>query len=313
MDSSTINLNNTVFTTGSDVNNKAMKLAYSYPTNQAKQYFKLDGSLPQGFGTKDTNPFLILTNVNKLPNDYYLDISLESKDKYSCSGLYIDKDIVSLGLYDDRIITESIQTAGLSITKKSDIVKLHSDESFIELSPLQAVVAVGRLEPPEEGSIVLAADRNVVLMGGDSVILESERALSISSNENILLNSQVTINGDTIIKEGCGIYLTSDRRRKEKFSAINTSYLDVVKATPVLNYYYKNSDKQQVGIIAQDLENALSANIDVFVNKQDTVELKNQRSLSETKLVYILWKALQEETELRNKLEQRVAELEQNF
>ena len=317
MDSSTINLNNTVFTTGSDVNNKAMKLAYSYPAHQERQYFKLDGSLPQGFGTEDTNPFLILTNVNKLPNDYYLDISLESKDKYSCSGLYIDKDIVSLGLYDDRIIPESIQTAGLSIAKDGtttlDSRNKYNKNSYIQLSPVDIVLACNSSAHSDQGCIVLAADRNVVLMGGDSVVLESERALSISSNENILLDSQVTINGDTIIKESCGIYLTSDRRRKEKFSAIDASYLDVVKATPVLNYYYKNSDKQQVGIIAQDLENALSTNIDVFVNKQDTVELKNQRSLSETKLVYILWKALQEETELRNKLEQRVAELEQNF
>ena len=96
------------------------------------------------------------------------------------------------------------------------------------------------------------------------------------------------INGDLEIAEGKQILVTSDRRRKEDFTPVEEKYLPIVCSVPVLNYHYKNSEKQQVGIIAQDLENVLSKNIDCFVTKQDTSELKDKRSLNESKLIFIL-------------------------
>ena len=132
-----------------------------------------------------------------------------------------------------------------------------------------------------------------------------------SSNELLFTKSKKDVQVGTLdVAESGGITFTSDRRRKENFSAISESYLEVVEKVPVMNYNYKNSLIPQIGIIAQDLESTNISNVDCFIKIEDSLELKNKRSLYETKLVYILWKALQEESKLRKKLEQRVADLE---
>lgn len=132
---------------------------------------------------------------------------------------------------------------------------------------------------------------------------EDIKLLFTKSTENVTF-------GNITLAENSQIFFSSDRRRKENFSPISDSYLEVVNNVPVMNYNYKNSIIPQVGIMAQDLEDTNISNIDCFVTIEDSFELKNKRSLYETKLVYILWKALQEETELRKKLEKRVEDLE---
>lgn len=143
----------------------------------------------------------------------------------------------------------------------------------------------------------------------DYASAESNKLLFAKSSEDVEFGN-ATIKGNLTIDDGKQIQFTSDRRRKDNFSTIKDSYLDIVKQIPVLKYTYKNSSIPQVGIIAQDLETTNISDISCFVNIQETSEFKDKRSLYETKLVYILWKALQEESELRKKLEQRVADLE---
>lgn len=126
----------------------------------------------------------------------------------------------------------------------------------------------------------------------------------------VLYSDDIEVKGNIKMDEGKEILFTSDYRRKEDFKAIGLQYLPVVCDVPVINYRYKNSSKQQVGIIAQDLEKVMNKNIDCFVSIEETADIKDQRSLNETKLVYILWKALQEEVQERKKLEQRLANLE---
>lgn len=131
----------------------------------------------------------------------------------------------------------------------------------------------------------------------------SDTLLFTKSNEDVQF-------GNVEILEDCNIQFTSDRRSKDNFAPIEESYLSVVENVPVLNYTYLNSTKPQVGIIAQDLEATNIPNMECFVNVHETIDLPDKRCLYETKLIYILWKALQEETELRKKLEKRVEDLE---
>lgn len=138
--------------------------------------------------------------------------------------------------------------------------------------------------------------------------------LDLSPNKPSLnIEAVDTYTSNIYLKDGSEIKFTSDRRRKENFAPIKDSYLDIVLNTPVLNYNYKGSKKQQVGIIAQDLENAVKNNIDCFVSKEDTIELKDKRSLNETKLIYILWKSIQEQNDYIQKLEKRLNDLERNL
>ena len=124
---------------------------------------------------------------------------------------------------------------------------------------------------------------------------------------------KINVNGTIYMAENEQMMYVSDARRKENFETLNQSYLDVVNKVPVFKYNYKNSNKNQIGIIAQDLEKALENYKECFISVQDTTELENQRSLNENKLIFILWKALQEETILRQNLEKRLETLESNF
>ena len=128
--------------------------------------------------------------------------------------------------------------------------------------------------------------------------------------KNITLKSRNPIKCSSIeMQEGTDITYISDRRCKENISALKFNYLDTILKTPVVHYNYLNDSIHQVGIIAQDLEDNLPANQDVFIRKTNSDGLKNRRSIAETKLVYILWKGLQEEAQAREKLEKELEEL----
>ena len=144
-------------------------------------------------------------------------------------------------------------------------------------------------------------EKTILSLGNELVAVQATK---------ITLNTDITIDDKGLnIGEGKQLLYTSDKRRKDNFAPIKDSYLNVVNNVPVLSYTYKGSTKKQVGIIAQDLEVVLDDLQDSFITIQDTAELKNKRSLNETKLIYILWKALQEETLARKELENKVKEL----
>lgn len=111
------------------------------------------------------------------------------------------------------------------------------------------------------------------------------------------------------LKSGRIIEYLSDRRLKENIVPLKLSYSDAILNTPIVHYNYLHDDKPQVGIVAQDLEATLPANQDVFIKVGKGDGLDDRRTIAETKLVYILWKGLQEEIEARKKLEQEIGEL----
>ena len=169
----------------------------------------------------------------------------------------------------------------LQKTRINDTISLYSDDSADDPTKVCGLVL-------NKGTASLKAYNK-------GLTITSEAA-SFSLNVAMAENTQITF--------------VSDRRRKDNFESINERYLPVVENVPVFYYTYKNSDKQQVGIIAQDLEKVWPSHSQCFINIQNTSELLNQRSLYETKLTYILWKALQEEILARKNLEKRLAALE---
>lgn len=111
--------------------------------------------------------------------------------------------------------------------------------------------------------------------------------------------------------EGYTIRYTSDERAKYNINPITDSYLKVVQNTPIVDFYYKqNNSEKQVGLIAQTLQSNLDNNKHCFVStiKDDVIE--DKLVINETKLVYILWKAIQEQQEQIEKLKKKVQDLE---
>lgn len=146
--------------------------------------------------------------------------------------------------------------------------------------------------------------------------LTGTQTLTIRNSNNIKMEikdtgfwfsgADVHISGRDLVLNGGGLKTLSDERYKENITINNSNYLDVVINTPIIKYNYINSSIQHVGIGAQTLEQNIKDVPHCFVDHYITPECADKRMIRETKLVYILWKALQEEVEERKKLEKYI-------
>lgn len=103
---------------------------------------------------------------------------------------------------------------------------------------------------------------------------------------------------------------TSDKRAKENIYPLMASALDIINAVQVYTFNYKNSDQTTIGLIAQEM---LPYNLGgaTFVSNPDaTGEDGDYMSITESKLVYLLLKGMQEQQEQINHLKQRIIDLE---
>lgn len=122
-------------------------------------------------------------------------------------------------------------------------------------------------------------------------------------------DSGILFDKDLSLVNSAQLIITSDKRLKDNISEIPTQYSSIIEQVPVVSFNYKNSDQKHIGIIAQDLKKALSDNVDSFIKTVPDPSLGEKLTLAETKLVYILWKALQEEIEARRRLDEKLTAL----
>lgn len=102
---------------------------------------------------------------------------------------------------------------------------------------------------------------------------------------------------------------TSDIRAKKDISKATFAARDVIKALPIYSYILKENNERNIGIIAQD---ALDINLDGFElvkNKEATGKDGDYMAIKESKLVYVAWKAIQEQEEIIEKQQQEIDEL----
>lgn len=86
----------------------------------------------------------------------------------------------------------------------------------------------------------------------------------------------------------------SDRRAKSNITPTQFSALNIVNSLPTYTFNYNNKEEKTLGLIAQE---AAEFNLDGF-NMVDNLEATGQdgdfMQMKESKLVYVLWKAVQE-------------------
>jgi hypothetical protein len=99
---------------------------------------------------------------------------------------------------------------------------------------------------------------------------------------------------------------TSDRRAKSNITPAKFSALQIVNSLPTYTFNYKGKEEKTLGLIAQE---AAEFNLDGF-NMVDNFEATGQdgdyMQMKESKLVYVLWKAVQE---LSSEVEELKAEI----
>jgi len=88
---------------------------------------------------------------------------------------------------------------------------------------------------------------------------------------------------------------TSDRRAKTDIKPINQSVLPLVINTQLYSFKYKDLDTPSIGIIAQDVQDVDFDGFSLVDNKEATGQDMDYMSIHESKLIYVLWKAVQEQ------------------
>lgn len=102
---------------------------------------------------------------------------------------------------------------------------------------------------------------------------------------------------------------TSDRRAKSNITPAEFTALDIIKQLPVYTFNYLNDPKLSVGLIAQE---AAEHNLDGFnmvENLDASGEFGDFMQMKESKLVYVLWKAVQELSAEVEELKSQIASL----
>lgn len=97
---------------------------------------------------------------------------------------------------------------------------------------------------------------------------------------------------------------TSDKNLKKDFVAL-PSVLKMIQDTPVYSFNYKGTNLPSIGIMAQDVEQYSFDKFKLVDSSSDGV-----LSIHESKLVYILWKGIQEQQQQIEELRAEIAKLQ---
>lgn len=108
---------------------------------------------------------------------------------------------------------------------------------------------------------------------------------------------------------------TSDQRAKSHIQLFKSNALDIVNKLPVYEFHYRNNDTPSIGVLAQDAITFDEQFTDFsLVNNPDaTGEDGDFMTIKESKLVYILWKAVQEQQAQINYLQEQLNELKESL
>ena len=99
---------------------------------------------------------------------------------------------------------------------------------------------------------------------------------------------------------------TSDYRAKKDFKELNIDALELINKVRLYSFKYKDSNQPSIGIIAQDVQDVNIEGFDLVDNKTATGDNFDYMTIHESKLIYILWKAIQEQQKEIETLKQQL-------
>lgn len=269
--------------------------------------------------TIESGTGIVLWEKTKTPRD----IILRANDSY-LSLKQDQSQIVSPSI----TLTSASYQLGLNASFPGEDAKTtflrYSDKCFLHLDPKSQV----RLQ--HSSNSWLSLDSNEILMGsnlrvtaGKSILISKGDLTSTDGNILLIKGNLTAVEGDILLAQGDltlsqgnilldngYLNVSSDIRLKDNINIVKNNFTDIVKNVPIYNFNYKNSKELCIGMIAQELYSILPDKYkDVFVKQYSSSYLPDQLAISETKLIYLLWAAFQEEISKREKLEQRVNSL----
>ena len=160
----------------------------------------------------------------------------------------------------------------------------------------------------------------------DTVKFEANTDLTVYKNDNstyFLLNaSGISVKSATTFEkdvkcegqiQAVSFNATSDKRAKTNIKRLDQEKaLDIVNKLPVYSFNYKKDNTPSIGVLAQEaaVYDGAIPNFSLVNNEQATGENGDYQTVKESKLVYILWAAIQEQSRQINQLKSQLKELQ---
>ena len=190
----------------------------------------------------------------------------------------------------------------------------------------------------------IQADPSLILQGKNKLVLETTQPSASNSSINfqpsqttpsiipaqIIYDSQMhnfksgyvvigsvgsgdKTDGSLYIQNSCNaLYFnaTSDVRAKTNLQHASFKALNIVKNLPIYTFNYKETGSPAIGLIAQDAAKiSFGSDFSLVNNETASGENGDYMTIKESKLIYILWKAIQEQQEQINDLISLVRDL----
>ena len=160
----------------------------------------------------------------------------------------------------------------------------------------------------------------------DTVKFEANTGLKVYKNDDLtyfLLNaSGITVKSNATFEKtitcsdqitAVSFNATSDKRAKTNIKRLDQEKaLDIVNKLPVYSFNYKKDNTPSIGVLAQEaaVYDGAIPNFSLVSNEQATGENGDYQTVKESKLVYILWAAIQEQSRQINQLKSQLKELQ---
>ena len=160
----------------------------------------------------------------------------------------------------------------------------------------------------------------------DTVKFDANTDLKVYKNDDLtyfLLNSNgITVKSNATFEKtitcsdqitAVSFNATSDKRAKTNIKRLDQEKaLDIVNKLPVYSFNYKKDNTPSIGVLAQEaaVYDGAIPNFSLVSNEQATGENGDYQTVKESKLVYILWAAIQEQSRQINQLKSQLKELQ---
>lgn len=205
----------------------------------------------------------------------------------------------------DNNITHYISIDEIKLTT----LTAKSDDNTINIPKILSNTAGITLTTGKNKTLALGSDGNVNASG--SITTEGN-----IKAKNVYLNNATANDGEVgVIKTSGNGFIqapyfvaTSDRRAKENIVSL-PPLLNYVRSIPVYSFNFRdNPSEPSIGIMAQDVESRF---VGPFNLVQQPADPSSYKAIRESKLVYILWKAVQDLADEVDSLKWRLSKLEQ--
>lgn len=262
------------------------KLLYSYIT------WPFDGS-----NLKDAPNFKVSTsNIHSLAG-------LEDKKIVTDCGKFLLSRISNK--LEGKIVLDGNSTIGTWNNDNKDVTYLQKDKNDTNL----AVYGTLNFYNSKESTQLITVVKNGAITTSNFAVNGGTFAVDVPGTFSKGINvtgESITVNNGHV--EAKYFNATSDRRAKEDIQLFSTNALDIIKRVQVKSFKFKTEPNQLTfGIIAQELqEQAPELNL---VNNLQADGKTSFMSIKEDRLIYLLWKAVQEQQIEIEKLRSEIAAL----